>query len=210
MKAITVKQPWASLIVEGTKDVENRSWKCPEKYIGQRVLIHADAERKNGRHLNYGTLTDQQIEDAISKLSNKATCLYDAFLFNGNTNRIFSAIIGSVEIVDCVINHESIWAEKTIDCNSGCPDAEKCPIGKCPHRIYNWVLANPIKFTNPIPCKGKLRFWESEFEILECAKCGKYTLHDNRDISVPNFGNPVCECSNCGYIMLESEFQYLK
>lgn len=26
MKAITIKQPWASLIVEGIKDVENRSW----------------------------------------------------------------------------------------------------------------------------------------------------------------------------------------
>ena len=41
MKAISIKQPWASLIVHGIKDVENRTWKCPQKYIGQRVLIHA-------------------------------------------------------------------------------------------------------------------------------------------------------------------------
>nr|WP_254884213.1 MULTISPECIES: ASCH domain-containing protein [unclassified Bacteroides] len=26
MKAITIKQPWASLIVHGIKDIENRSW----------------------------------------------------------------------------------------------------------------------------------------------------------------------------------------
>ena len=26
MKAITIKQPWASLIVSGLKDIENRTW----------------------------------------------------------------------------------------------------------------------------------------------------------------------------------------
>ena len=41
MKAISIKQPWASLIAHGIKDIENRTWKCPKKYLGQRVLIHA-------------------------------------------------------------------------------------------------------------------------------------------------------------------------
>ena len=40
MKAISIKQPWASLIAHGIKDIENRTWSCPQKYIGQRVLIH--------------------------------------------------------------------------------------------------------------------------------------------------------------------------
>ena len=43
MKAITIKQPWASLIVHGIKDIENRTWPCPKKYLGQRVLIHSSA-----------------------------------------------------------------------------------------------------------------------------------------------------------------------
>ena len=41
MKAITIKQPWASLIVHGIKDIENRTWSCPKKYLGQRLLIHS-------------------------------------------------------------------------------------------------------------------------------------------------------------------------
>lgn len=41
MKAITIKQPWASLIVVGIKDVENRTWKT--NFRG-RVLIHASAK----------------------------------------------------------------------------------------------------------------------------------------------------------------------
>lgn len=27
MKALTIKQPWASLIVHGIKDIENRTWR---------------------------------------------------------------------------------------------------------------------------------------------------------------------------------------
>lgn len=36
MKAITIRQPWASLIVHGIKDIENRSWQT--NFRG-RVLI---------------------------------------------------------------------------------------------------------------------------------------------------------------------------
>lgn len=43
MKTISVKQPWAYLICSGVKDIENRTWPCPKKYIGKRVLIHASA-----------------------------------------------------------------------------------------------------------------------------------------------------------------------
>lgn len=54
-------------------------------------------------------------------------------------------IIGSVEIVDCVQNHPSIWAEKG---------------------VYNWVLANPVLFNKPIEnVKGKLSFWD--FDLKE-------------------------------------------
>lgn len=44
MKAITIKQPWASLIVHGIKDIENRTWACPKKYIGQRVFFEREKE----------------------------------------------------------------------------------------------------------------------------------------------------------------------
>lgn len=40
MKALSIKQPWAWLIVNGHKDIENRDWKYPPKYRGQ-LLIHA-------------------------------------------------------------------------------------------------------------------------------------------------------------------------
>jgi len=40
---LSVRQPWASLIVLGVKGIENRSWAAPPALIGQRIAIHASA-----------------------------------------------------------------------------------------------------------------------------------------------------------------------
>ena len=102
MKAISIKQPWASLIAHGIKDIENRTWKCPQKYIGQRVLIHA-----SGKPLPYDNFYDSILtnEQILSIPENKQ---WDDFKF------CVGAIIASVVIADCVRNHPSVWAEK--DC----------------------------------------------------------------------------------------------
>lgn len=133
MKVLTVKQPWAYLICSGIKPIENRTWKLPEKYKGERVLIHASSDKK----FNYDVLNIKQYNAFLDKQTFKS----DDFPFADKLTR--SAIIGSVEIVDCVLNHPSIWAEKG---------------------VYNWVLANPILFEKPIlNVKGKLGFWDYDF-----------------------------------------------
>ena len=61
MKAITIKQPWASLIVHGIKDIENRTWSCPKKYLGQRVLIHSSGKPLNYDNFYDSILTNEQL-----------------------------------------------------------------------------------------------------------------------------------------------------
>lgn len=153
MKTITIKQPWASLIVEGIKDIENRTW--PTRFRG-RVLIHAAgkiADFFKGENLAF---TPEQWKMINSKIyTNKEKYKKDIFKY--------SAIIGSVEIVDCVLNHSSVWAEK--------PEPEYLTTEKGRELkvkpIYNWVLANPIKFHEPIPAKGKLSFWDYQNILAE-------------------------------------------
>lgn len=41
MKAISLWQPWASLIACGAKPFETRHWAPPRELIGQRIAIHA-------------------------------------------------------------------------------------------------------------------------------------------------------------------------
>lgn len=45
MKALTIWQPWASLIIAGAKPYEFRSWRFPRSLIGQRIVVHAAARK---------------------------------------------------------------------------------------------------------------------------------------------------------------------
>lgn len=154
MRSLTIKQPWASLIctpsaddpTKGIKPIENRTWKT--NFRG-RIYIHAGSQKKFNIQL-----TDDQTKAAIPVLK---TAFDDTMHFG--------AIIGEVDIVDCVINHPSIWAEKTdtiptdvYNISNGLP----AYLGKGNKEvIYNWVLANPVLYEEPIlNVKGKLSFWE--------------------------------------------------
>ncbi|HUZ20619.1 MAG TPA: ASCH domain-containing protein [Acidimicrobiales bacterium] len=81
MKALTVRQPWASLIVAGGKSVENRTWQT--NYRG-RLIIHAGAKVDRAAMAEHGHLVEA----------------YPA-----------GAIIGTVRLVDCVRDSASPWAE---------------------------------------------------------------------------------------------------
>ena len=41
VKALTLHQPWASLIAASAKSIETRDWRPPQALIGQRLAIHA-------------------------------------------------------------------------------------------------------------------------------------------------------------------------
>jgi len=146
MKAISIKQPYASLIAYGIKDIENRTWKT--NFRG-RIYIHASGK-------SAGDIRNILIQEQEMLLPNYA---YLA------ENYPTSAIIGEVDIVDCVINHPSIWAEITAGVAynpSGFPDGLPTCMGTgidgC---IYNWVLANAVLYDEPIlNVKGKLSFWD--------------------------------------------------
>lgn len=141
MKALTIKQPWASLIAHGIKDIENRTWKT--NFRG-RIYIHSSKQpEKEGFSV---------LDPEMRKIANTCPTWNPVYL----SDLPVSAIIGEVDIVDCVVNHRSIWAEQTffpIDETEGYPNDVKI--------IYNWVLANPVLYDEPIlNVKGKLSFWE--------------------------------------------------
>ena len=45
MRAVTLHQPWASLIAHGYKTTETRGWPAPQALVGSRVAIHAAKRR---------------------------------------------------------------------------------------------------------------------------------------------------------------------
>lgn len=139
MKALSIKNPWAMLIAHGIKDIENRTWRTT--YRG-RIYVHSSAK---GAEYDF---TDAQ---------------YEVLVLNKNVFRdnlddyIFSAIIGEVDIIDCVQNHASLWAEhKATKVKE--VSGEKIEV-EVP--VWNWVLANPVLYDKPIEnVKGALSLWD--------------------------------------------------
>ncbi|WP_311752939.1 ASCH domain-containing protein [Proteus columbae] len=89
MKAISIRQPWAWLIVNGYKGIENRSWRT--KYRGQ-VLIHASQGVKKVEYERAKELTDR-LGIVLPDASNLET----------------GGIVGVATITDCVEQSESPW-----------------------------------------------------------------------------------------------------
>lgn len=149
MKALSIKQPWASLIAHGIKDIENRTWKT--NFRG-RIYIH-----ESGSVVKEIDFTTQQTAELFEN-----GIWHPDKGFNSELN-ITSTIIGEVDIVDCVINHESIWAEQSVNYfPKNLPNGIPARAGKKESKpIYNWVLANAVLYDEPIlNVKGKLSLWE--------------------------------------------------
>lgn len=122
MKVLTIKEPWASLIINGYKEYEFRTWKT--SYRG-KLLIHAGM--------------------GIDKNEIK---LFE----NYNLNYEHGAIIGEVNIVDCILIDETF--DKELKSSNNLVYKKGNYVG-----IYAWKLENVIKYENPIYIKGKLSLW---------------------------------------------------
>jgi hypothetical protein len=85
-KFISIKQPWAWLIVAGFKDIENRDW--PTSYRGE-LFIQAGKYRPS----------EDELRDIEKKFRVKID--RDALQFGG--------IIGKTRLIDCVRSHPSKW-----------------------------------------------------------------------------------------------------
>jgi hypothetical protein len=86
---LSIKQPWAWLVLKGLKDIENRSWKSHHR---GELFIHASSNKK---HLSKD-IESVEKEHGI-QISRK--------------DLKFGALLGSVIMVDCVEAHESAWFE---------------------------------------------------------------------------------------------------
>lgn len=122
-KVLSVRPPWAQLIVKGIKPVENRIWNS--NYRG-KLLIHCskkwDCEGALWIVEKFPQLTESifEIEDIFS-----------------------SGIIGSVDMIDCVKDHYSLWFSGP----------------------YGFVFENAVEFDEIIPCKGKLGIFNFEVKL---------------------------------------------
>lgn len=146
MKVLSIRQPWASLIVKGCKDVENRTWKTD--YRGP-IAIHASGTFD----WSFFKFIDEFDQTDVLRFYVPAIRRY--FGMDGskkitkNQNK-FSAIIGTV-----MLDHITPPDEAATIIESTDQDFSDWASSGC----YWWHLSGAKELENPIPCKGKLNLW---------------------------------------------------
>ena len=98
MKALSVTQPWASVICTGLKDVENRKWQAAE--APGRILIHATSAKVPGNWENCPS-------EYVSLVKNGRLMGH----FPEYEDLPYGAIIGYVDCYRIVTDSDSMWAQ---------------------------------------------------------------------------------------------------
>lgn len=133
MKCLSIRQPWAWLIVNAHKDVENRSWRTD--YRGP-LLIHAAKQ--------WDSAGDGAIQRIWTPdLSRKTQLGFASCLLHLEPR---GAIIGQVNLVDCVRDSDSAWAEAG---------------------MWHWLLEDVQAVPEPIAYRGRQGLFEVPWPIEE-------------------------------------------
>lgn len=132
--ALTVSQPYASMIASGEKWVENRTW--PTRYRG-RLVIHA------GRGTQY--LTRGQLEKYPSGVLCSVQLVACVELVRGK-------VPGEQGLTaDAVAQLEAAGVDVAAFCQHEHTEGPFC-----------WVLQNVRRFREPLPARGMPGLWEWE------------------------------------------------
>jgi hypothetical protein len=145
MKAISLHQPWASLVACGTKTIETRSWPAHKSVIGERIAIHA-AKTREGKYNFLGRDLPLNFDDLP-----------------------FGALVCTAVLDRCVkVNH--IWRgcyEQSSPCVlctvSEFPMSEQFPVdryGDFNRGRWLWILKDIQPLDRPISTPGRQGFWE--------------------------------------------------
>lgn len=138
MKAITIKQPWATLIALGEKQFETRSWKTRHR---GKIAIHA------GKSIDMDAFHYEEIQTILNKHG-----IYK------KEDLPFGSVIATADLTDCLQvmkdNFDSAETDKDFI------DEKEYPLGDFSEGRYAWKLENVEVLDNPIPAKGQLSLWE--------------------------------------------------
>jgi hypothetical protein len=156
MKALSVRQPWAGLIVLGLKNIENRTWRA--RLAPMEIAIHA------GRKMDERMAENLDHKRSMNPWERIRVRVLDRVYADGyNDWRAYpafrtGALVGTTLVAECTRYHASradadteLWGDE---------DA-----------IW-WRLADARAFVEPEPWRGRLGLFDVPDEIADRAHFG--------------------------------------
>lgn len=175
MKAISLWQPWASLIACGAKRYETRSWAPPRELIGQSIAIHAAKKIDRGaaefaQDLIYGQHEPGGFELAEKLAASFEKCPADLFGFFGEAVLPIGCVVAVVRLETAFMLGEPDEAaavpaariERRVTVN---PMREHCVVPYDPWGDYSpgrwaWLLTVVKPLNPPVAMKGRQGFFD--------------------------------------------------
>ncbi len=139
MKAITIWQPYASLIIRGYKHFETRSWWT--NYRG-KIAIHAGKYHK----LPHEVYEEIAAAIGIPPEEYRGSWLY--YLEHGVPAQRFGVVLGTVDM-EPSIPAQGLKLEKA-----------ELALGDYSLGRFAWPMKNPKEFIQPIPASGHQGLWD--------------------------------------------------
>ena len=134
IKAISLHQPWASLIAALAKKIETRHWAPPKNVVGTRIAIHAAQQLvrlPNKTHKKY----NQQVEQYLGP--------------NWHDSTPRGAIIAIATFKSAEQIHQS----------TKLPDEPELLFGDYTAGRWMWHLDDIVPLTTTYPYRGRQSFW---------------------------------------------------
>ena len=175
MKALTIRQPWASLIALGVKHIETRSWRASQSLIGQTIAIHAGKwQPEPGNEYGTGWWWHDDCGDPIIVEQNPTNGWNQAPAPLG-------AIVATATLADCLpmvdyaeeshrpnpwngkhrlwpnVRPGELW--RTNPAGGPALDvSDQLPFGDFQPGRWAWMLTD-VQPCDPVPAKGKQGLW---------------------------------------------------
>ena len=151
MKALTLHQPYATLIMEGKKVFETRSWPAPRNIVGTRIAIHA------GKTLDSEALDEFYDEHELAWVMDS---MHDSL----------GKVLGTVQVgvpLLVVRQMRNEWVGRPHGTD------QRALFGTAPEQAhrddlmgdyhpgrYAWPLTDVVVFDEPIPARGHQGIWD--------------------------------------------------
>ena len=153
LKALTIWQPWASLVMAGWKPYEFRGWPAPRYVVGQRVVIHAGTR----------AMKPQEVRDLIEMLASGVFCgglhvdalpfLEDVLMQRRTLPR--AAGLGTVRLGEPQRSCD-LWPDQF----EGMSDSDRVE-----HSNWAWPVSEIEPFEPIVPIRGHQGFWNWPFAV---------------------------------------------
>lgn len=162
MKAITLTQPWATLMAAGEKYIETRSWSPSSLHMGQRVAIHAGKGLATMTPTEFaGVCASEPFRSALVRAYHRGLIVpsHGEGLYPGDLPR--GVVVAVAEYYTCYPTDTELCQRALARSEThGAPHEQT--FGNYAPRRWAWVFVNIRPLCGVIPAQGKQGLWDWE------------------------------------------------